>query len=133
MRCVVDRWTSRPWLRRLFCAGAVGWAALMPAAALAAGSAGGAPVVGLLAALPYMVGAVICHQQAARSFAIWSQQLPVCARCTGIYVGAAIAALVVSCRVARGFQPRERSPERAALHLRAKRTFLIVAALPTLA
>jgi uncharacterized membrane protein len=123
MRCVVDRRTSRPWLRRLFCAGAVGWAALIPSVALAAGRATGAPVVGLLAALPYAVGAVICHQQAARSFAIWSQQLPVCARCTGIYIGAALVALVSALRitgtkVAQGFSPA--------------RT-IIVAALPTAA
>jgi uncharacterized membrane protein len=120
---MVDRRTSRPWLRRLFCAGAVGWAALIPSAALAAGRAAGAPVVGLLAALPYAVGAVICHQQAARSFAIWSQQLPVCARCTGIYIGAAFVALVSALRitgtkVAQGFSPA--------------RT-MIVAALPTAA
>jgi uncharacterized membrane protein len=123
MRCVVDRRTSRPWLRRLFCAGAVGWAALIPSAALAAGRAAGAPVVGLLAAVPYAIGAVICHQQAARSFAIWSQQLPVCARCTGIYTGAALVALVsavriTGTRVAQGFSPA--------------RT-MIVAALPTAA
>ena len=157
MPCVVDRRSSRPWLRRLLCVGAIGWAVLIPSAALAASHASGAPVVGLLAALPYAVGAVICHQQPARSFAIWSQQLPVCARCTGIYAGAAIAALVVSLRVARGFQPRGRGPaafappalrraspklaqhtgerrrERAALHMSAQRMFLIVAALPTLA
>jgi len=133
MRCVIGGRPNRSWPRRLLSAGAIGWAVLIPSAAVAAGRASGAPVVDLLAALPYMVGAVICHQQAARSFAIWSQQLPVCARCTGIYVGAAIAALVVSFRAARGFQPRERGPERAALHLNAERTFLIVAALPTLA
>jgi uncharacterized membrane protein len=131
MRCVVDRGSSRPWLRRLLCAGAIGWAALIPSAALAAGRASGAPVVGLLAALPYAVGAVICHQQAVRSFALWSQQLPVCARCTGIYVGAAIAALLSLFGVARGVQPRDRGPERAARQLNAKGTFLLVAALPT--
>jgi uncharacterized membrane protein len=120
MRCVVDRRSSRPWLRRLLCVGAIGWAVLIPSAALAAGRASGAPVVGLLAALPYAVGAVICHQQAARSFALWSQQLPVCARCTGIYMGAALAALVVPFRV-------------AAPHLKAARMFLILAALPTAA
>ena len=73
---------------------------MIPTAALAAGRASGAPAFGMLAALPYAIGAVICHQQAARSFALWSQQLPVCARCTGIYVGAAIAALVSMSRLA---------------------------------
>jgi hypothetical protein len=140
MRCVVDRQTSRPWLRRLFCAGAIGWAALIPSAALAAGRAGGAPVVGLLAALPYAVGAVICHQQAARSFAIWSQQLPVCARCTGIYAGAAMIAVAATLRRAnrlrQGFGAQEalrhNNQRRVALRVSAAKP-LAFAALPTLA
>jgi Predicted membrane protein (DUF2085) len=133
MRCVVRRSDPRPWLRRWLCGAAIGWAVLIPSAALAAAQARSAPVVGLLTALPYAIGAVICHQQAARSFALWSQQLPVCARCTGIYIGAAIAALVVPFRGARGSRPRDRGSERAARHLNAKRALLIAAALPTLA
>ena len=125
MRCVIERRTSRPWLRRLLCAAAVGWALLIPSAALAAGRAAGAPVVGLLAALPYAVGAVICHQQAARSFAIWSQQLPVCARCTGIYAGAAMMAIAATLSSAT----RQR---KVAQRLSAVRP-LAFAALPTLA
>jgi len=38
------------------------------------------------------VGALICHQRPERSFVVHGHQLPVCARCTGLYVGAAIAA-----------------------------------------
>jgi Predicted membrane protein (DUF2085) len=140
MRCVVDRRTSRPWLWRLFCAGAVGWAALIPSAALAAGRAAGAPVVGLLAALPYAVGAVICHQQAARSFAIWSQQLPVCARCTGIYAGAAMIAMAATLgrahRLRQGFGAQEalrhNNQRKVAQRFSAARP-LAFAALPTLA
>src|SRR5580765_1303965 len=99
IRCVIGGRSNHSWPRRLLCAGAIGWAVLIPSAAAAAGRASGAPVVGLLAALPYVVGAVICHQQAARSFAIWSQQLPVCARCTGIYAGAGLVALLGVLRV----------------------------------
>jgi uncharacterized membrane protein len=40
------------------------------------------------------VGAVICHQRAERSFSIDGRQMPVCARCTGLYAGAAFAAPV---------------------------------------
>jgi uncharacterized membrane protein len=40
----------------------------------------------------FPLGHFICHQRPERSFFIGSQQLPVCARCTGLYVGAAIAA-----------------------------------------
>lgn len=36
----------------------------------------------------YAVGAVICHQQSSRSFHLWEAQLPVCARCAGLYAGA---------------------------------------------
>jgi predicted membrane protein DUF2085 len=111
MRCVIGRRWRHWWPRRLLCAGAIGWAVLIPSAAVAAGQAPGAPVVGLLAALPYTVGAVICHQQAARSFALGSQQLPVCARCTGIYVGAALIAVVATFRrddrLRRGFGGQE--------------------------
>jgi uncharacterized membrane protein len=45
-----------------------------------------------LAAVVYAVGAHICHQRPERSFHVNLAQLPVCARCTGIYVGAAIGA-----------------------------------------
>jgi uncharacterized membrane protein len=43
-----------------------------------------------LAALPYLVGSVVCHQLPERSFHLAGAQLPVCARCTGLYVGAAL-------------------------------------------
>ena len=35
-----------------------------------------------------LVGYAICHQIGERSFHINGQQLPLCARCTGIYMGA---------------------------------------------
>ena len=54
MRCVIDGRSNHSWPRRLLCAGAIGWAVLIPSAAVAAGRASGAPVVGLLAALPYV-------------------------------------------------------------------------------
>ena len=37
-----------------------------------------------------LVGYTICHQIPARSFHILGQQLPLCARCTGTYLGVAI-------------------------------------------
>jgi len=46
------------------------------------------------AAALYAIGSQICHQQAARSFHLYSAQLPVCARCIGIYTGAALGAVV---------------------------------------
>jgi uncharacterized membrane protein len=38
----------------------------------------------------------VCHQRPARSFHLWSVQLPVCARCTGLYVGCALTACLAS-------------------------------------
>jgi len=36
----------------------------------------------------YLVGTGICHQYPSHSFFVAGQQLPLCARCTGIYLGA---------------------------------------------
>ena len=47
-----------------------------------------------LAALVYAAGGFVCHQQPERSFHWHGEQLAVCARCTGIYLGACSAALL---------------------------------------
>ena len=39
----------------------------------------------------FPIGHYICHQRPERSFFVGGQQLPVCARCTGLYIGAALA------------------------------------------
>ncbi len=44
----------------------------------------------------YAVGHVVCHQLPARSFHLWTVSLPVCARCAGIYLGAASMAIVMA-------------------------------------
>jgi uncharacterized membrane protein len=46
------------------------------------------------AALVYGAGARVCHQRPERCFRVAGRPLPVCARCTGLYAGAAIAAPV---------------------------------------
>jgi hypothetical protein len=43
----------------------------------------------------YTAGGVICHQRPERSLQLWSTPMPVCARCTGIYAGAAMAVAVL--------------------------------------
>lgn len=61
------------------------------AAVLAApAAAAGAP----LSAAAYALGSFVCHQQSARSFYLAGAQLPVCARCTGLYAGVTCGALL---------------------------------------
>ena len=70
-------------------------------------------------ALLFPIGHFICHQRPERSFFIGGQQLPVCARCTGLYLGAALAiplGLIAA----------------VAASSRSNRRILLVAALPTL-
>jgi uncharacterized membrane protein len=77
---------------RALAATAILWSATIFAAAYAGGRMHSA-VTSSLAAIVYGIGRVLCHQRPERSFHLWSVQLPVCARCTGIYAGAAGAAL----------------------------------------
>lgn len=44
-------------------------------------------MVQYITAFIYALGALVCHQIPERSFHLGSVQLPVCARCTGLYVG----------------------------------------------
>lgn len=53
--------------------------------------------VALWVATTYLAGAAVCHQRPDRSFHPWGVQMPVCARCLGVYAGAAVGALLVSC------------------------------------
>lgn len=82
-------------MRRSFGAASVAWAAALPAAAW---GAGGQSDVALRAAtaLVHAAGAVVCHQRPDRSFHLWNAPLPVCARCTGIYLAAAVVAIAVA-------------------------------------
>ena len=59
------------------------WTVLLLAAPAAA-------LGGLASALTYAIGSFICHQRPERSFYIDAAQLPVCARCFGLYAGAAL-------------------------------------------
>jgi uncharacterized membrane protein len=78
--------------RRVYLAGALMWAAMIPAGALAS-LPGGSGAAYAFALSVYAFGHVICHQLPARSFQLSGVVLPVCARCTGIYAGAAVASL----------------------------------------
>jgi uncharacterized membrane protein len=80
-----------------------------------------------LATLMYAVGAVICHQIPERSFHLAGFQIPVCARCLGIYAGASLVAFVqvLGGLVSDSTRWRILSPRTA-------RQVFLVSALPTL-
>jgi uncharacterized membrane protein len=59
---------------------------------VAAGSPGGPTLVAVAAT--YRAGSLLCHQRAERSFHIGGVQTPVCARCVGLYGGAAAGAII---------------------------------------
>jgi uncharacterized membrane protein len=80
-------------IRRAFVTGAAVWAAAIPAAAAASSLAAPSSLVYLFAGFVFAIGAIVCHQIPDRSFHVWGRQLPVCARCTGIYVATALAAI----------------------------------------
>jgi uncharacterized membrane protein len=112
---------------RALAATAILWSATIVAAAYAGGRMHGV-VPSSLAAIVYGIGSVLCHQRPERSFHLWSVQLPVCARCTGIYVGAAGAALAgLASRASRAQTPR------AARRVFPPLVVLILAASPALA
>ena len=68
----------------------------------------------LAAEFLFAVGSVICHQLSERSFFIDGRQLPVCARCTGLYLGGLLG-LAGWCawKIARGWRPITTFPSSA--------------------
>ena len=46
----------------------------------------------------YGVGSLVCHQRPERSYQLWTAQMPVCARCAGIYAGAVIGVIASAWR-----------------------------------
>jgi hypothetical protein len=95
--------------------------ALLTAVALPlAACAGDRPRVFAYARLAaYGLGSLVCHQKPDRSFVSCARQWPVCARCTGLYLGAALGALAGLGGVGRGASWRR------------WRRGVLVAALPT--
>ena len=104
-----------------FVALSIAWAVTLPVAAFAASrprpdsTAWG----DAFAFIVYDIGRLICHQRPERSFFPFGAQLPVCARCAGIYGGAALMAVVALAWA--------HSPRRADV----ARRVLLAAAVPT--
>jgi uncharacterized membrane protein len=76
-------------------------------------------------ALVYGFASLICHQIPERSFHLAGFQLPVCARCTGIYAGAAGGAAYAWMRWIQRRHAHSRAP-------RVSRRVAVLAASPTL-
>jgi uncharacterized membrane protein len=93
-----------------------GWVVVLIATPLLPGWAG---------AVVYSLGSFVCHQLPDRSFHVAGFQLPVCARCVGIYVGASAGVAYVWLRSDNG---RTVFPVPA----RKLRWLAVVAAAPTL-
>ena len=70
-----------------------GWVIVLIATPILPGWAG---------AVVYGLGSFVCHQLPDRSFHVAGFQLPVCARCLGIYVGASVGVAYVWLRSDRG-------------------------------
>ena len=80
----------------------------------------------LFLAFVFAAGNVICHQLPERSFFLDGRQLPVCARCTGLYLGGA-AGLVGwwAVKLLRGWRAQPIGTARWAMGL------LLIVAMPT--
>ncbi len=102
--------------------GAAVWMFLLVAMPYVASHGQFAGVGTVMAAATYATGALVCHQRPERSFGVWDTQMPVCARCAGLYAAAPLGAFLgmVGAR-------RRRAPSAGRLRL-----LLFAAALPTL-
>ena len=81
----------------LLALGAAAWAAAIwwaPLEARARSEA--APSARWTAAAVYRIGGLICHQDARRSFHVDGVQLPVCARCAGLYLALPFGCLLAA-------------------------------------
>jgi len=93
----------RSTLQPAFVAASVAWATLLLLTPWVASRPRASEGAAALVVAVYGIGSLLCHQLPARSYHVWSAQMPVCARCAGIYFGAAIAA--VASVGARGVRP----------------------------
>ena len=92
-------------LRPAFIAAALVWVLLLTLVPFIASRPYTSPAGTALIISVYAIGGAVCHQRPERSYHLWTAQMPVCARCAGIYFGAALMAVV-----AAAAPPRRRSP-----------------------
>jgi len=114
-------------IRGVFAALALVWPAVLAAATRMAALPHRGMAAYLLSAAVYYSGSLICHQRPERSFWLWGAQFPVCARCTGIYAGAALGVIAAWARL----KPDTTGDVRASNFRRTARLTLVTASLPT--
>jgi uncharacterized membrane protein len=119
--CDNGRLVSRPVALVALLLIALSWNAALVAAPRAL-----APAV---SAVTYAAGSLICHQRPERSFQYQGAQYPVCARCLGLYAGAAGGVLLWTAVSGLGRTARARASRITQPAL--VRRLLIAAALPT--
>jgi hypothetical protein len=141
---------TAPRWRAAFVAASSAWALLLFAAPFAASRSHASLLASALIVGVYSIGSLVCHQLPERSYHIWTAQMPVCARCAGIYVGAAGAAVFAATFrkaealrhsaalrqrptvVAQGFSPARIARTVVARGFSPVRVALVLAAAPTL-
>jgi uncharacterized membrane protein len=116
-------------LRRAFVAASLIWTAALPLATWCASRPHASLPSYAFALSVYGIGSLICHQRPERSYWMWSAQLPVCARCVGIYLGAAVVGVASVAVDGSGLQRFSR----AGHDTRRLRALVVAAALPTAA
>jgi hypothetical protein len=119
-------------LRAAFIAAAAAWAALLVAAPFLASRAHASPLASALILGVYGVGSAVCHQLPERSYRLWTAQMPVCARCAGIYFGAVAGAIAGALRTARAVRDPGPNVAPSVGRVRRVRLALALAVAPTL-
>ncbi len=92
----------RRWIGAAFTAVTLAWLLLilLVPAALARDTRGRA--VTAVSAGTYLIAGFVCHQRPDRSFHPAGVQMPVCARCAGLYLGAGVGVLAAGVRRRKG-------------------------------
>ena len=116
----------RAWLARGVLGVTVAWMLMLVMVPYLLAHETGGRVVLKASAGAYLAGSAICHQRPDRSFRLWGVQMPVCARCAGLYLGAAVGALLAGV-------PRRGGRATAHTVSRAIRMMVLGAAVPTAA
>jgi len=117
-------------VRWAFVGAAIAWSLALPLAPMVASRPQTSSIGYAFALAIYAAGSLICHQRPERSFHLLGTPLPVCARCAGIYAGAAITVVLVMAGSLKSHVSRLKAHR---LETSDVRLILLVSALPTAA